>query len=67
LPQCQHLVWVEATIQGNALLWTITVTITDWDLEHRYAIALDNFFNAIATKRQNQELDQAQHTAVPKL
>jgi hypothetical protein len=67
LPQCQHLVWVEATIQGNGLVWTITITITDWDIEHRYAIALDNYFNGLATKRQNQEINQAEHTAVPKL
>lgn len=67
LPECQHLVWIEATIQGNDLTWTITITVTDWDLEHRNAIALDNFFNALATKQQNREINQAQHTAVPKL
>jgi len=67
LPECQHLVWVDATIQGNGLLWGISVTISDYDLEHRNAIPLVNFLNGLATKQQNKELDQAQHTAVPKL
>lgn len=67
LPECQHLVWVEATVQGMGLLWTITVTITDWDLEHRSSIASINFLNGVATGQQNKELNQAEHTAVPKL
>jgi hypothetical protein len=67
LPECQHLVWVEATVQGIGLTWTITVTITDWDLEHRSSIASINFLNALATKQQKKELDQAEHTAVPTL
>ena len=66
-PQCQHLVWVEATIQGIGLTWTITVVITDYDLEHRSSIALIGFFNDLATKQQNKELNQAEHTAVPKI
>ncbi len=67
LPECQHLVWVEATVQGMGLIWTITITITDWDLEHRSSIASINSLNALATKQQNQELNQAQHTEVPTL
>ena len=66
-PQCQHLVWVEATIQGIGLTWTITVVITDYDLEHRSSIALITFFNDLATKQQNKEINQAEHTAVPKI
>ena len=67
LPECQHLVWVEATIQGIGLIWSITVTITDYDLEHRSAIASINVLNALATKQQNKELNPAEHTAVPSL
>jgi hypothetical protein len=67
LPQCQHLVWVEAQLQGVDLTWTIMVTITDYDLQHRGGIALYQFFNGLATKQQNQNVNQAEHTAVPKL
>jgi hypothetical protein len=67
LPECQHLVWVDATIQGSGLIWSIAVTISDYDLEHRNAIPLINFLNAIATKQQNRELEKAEQTAVPKL
>ena len=67
LPECQHLVWVEAAISGNGLLWNIAVTITDWDLEHRSSIASINFLNGLAAKEQSQQLDKAEHTAVPKL
>ena len=67
LPQCQHLVWIDAQIQGNDLTWTITITITDYDLQHRSGMALFGFLNTLATKQQNQEINQAKHTAVPKL
>jgi hypothetical protein len=67
LPQCQHLVWVEAQLQGVDLTWTITVTITDYDLQHRAGVALYQFFNGLATKQQNENVNQAEHTAVPKL
>jgi len=67
LPQCQHLVWIDAQIQGNDLTWTITVTITDYDLQHRSGIALYGFLNDLATKQQNKEINQAEHTAIPKL
>ena len=67
LPECQHLVWVDAAISGNGLLWNIGITISNYDLEHRNAIPLVNFLNGLAMKEQNKELDQARHTAVPKL
>jgi hypothetical protein len=60
-------VWIDAQIQGNDLTWTITVTITDYDLRHCSGIALFGFLNGLATKQQNQEINQARHTAVPKL
>ncbi|MBS0376994.1 MAG: hypothetical protein JSS29_00800 [Proteobacteria bacterium] len=66
-PQCQHLVWVDAQIQGNDLTWTITVTVSDFDLEHRSAITLMNFFNDLAGKKRSQDVNQAEHTQVPKL
>ncbi len=66
-PQCQHLVWVDAQIQGNDLTWTITVTVSDFDLEHRAAITLMNFLNDIAGKKRSQDVNQAEHTQVPKL
>ena len=66
-PQCQHVVWVQATLVGSGLIWQITVTISDYGLQHRSSAALIAFLNNLATQQQNKEINQAERTAVPKL
>lgn len=66
-PQCQHLVWVAASIGGSGLNWAISVTISDYGLEHRSSTALINFFNGLANKEQKKEINKAEHNEVPKI
>jgi hypothetical protein len=66
-PQCQSLVWVIAAISGGDLNWILYVDITYPGLQHRTTKALWSFFNGRDTQQQQQNLNQAEHTAVPKL
>jgi hypothetical protein len=66
-PQCQHLVWVKASITGGYPNSHLDVDISYPGLQHRTTYALTDFFNGLANKVQQQELKKNEQTAVPKL
>jgi hypothetical protein len=66
-PQCQHLVWVKASITGGYPNSHLDIDIQYPGLQHRTTYALTNFFNDLANKVQQQELKKNEQTAVPKL
>jgi hypothetical protein len=66
-PQCQHLVWVKASISGAYPSSRLDVDISYPGLQHRTTFALTNFFNGLANQAQQQQLKKAQQTALPKL
>jgi hypothetical protein len=66
-PQCQHLVWVKASITGGYPNSHLDIDIQYPGLQHRTTHALSDFFNGVANKVQQQELKKNEQTAVPKL
>jgi len=66
-PQCQHLVWVKASITGGYPNSHLDIDISYPGLQHRTTYALSNFLNGVANKAQQQELKKNEQTAVPKL
>jgi hypothetical protein len=66
-PQCQHLVWVKASISGGYPNSRLDIDISYPGLQHRTTYALTNYFNGLANKVQQQELKKNEQTAVPKL
>ena len=66
-PQCQHLVWVKASISGTYPNSRLDVDILYPGLQHRTTYALSNFFNGLANKAQQQQLKTNEQTAMPKL
>jgi hypothetical protein len=66
-PQCQHLVWVKASITGAYPNSHLDIDISYPGLQHRTTYALSNFFDGVANKAQQQQLQKAEQTAVPKL
>jgi hypothetical protein len=66
-PQCQHLVWVKASISGAYPNSHLDIDISYPGLQHRTTYALTSFFNGVANKAQQQELKKNELTAVPKL
>jgi hypothetical protein len=66
-PQCQGLVWVNASITGETPNLALNLQISDFTLQNRSTFALMDFFNGIAAKEQQKSTESAEHAALPKL
>ena len=69
---CNNLILVKALINGGVvqpgdLRFTLSIQIDDFGLQHRTGIALNDQLNAIVSKGAQQERNNAQQQAVPKL
>lgn len=65
---CQGWVIVDAFIAGNTQSgFSLTVTITNVNIEKRAAVALSTVLNNVAQKKRQQELDKARQQSVPTL
>lgn len=65
---CQGWVIVTAYVAGNMQSgFSLTVTITNGNIEKRAAVALSTVLNNVANKKRQQDLDKARQQSVPTL
>jgi hypothetical protein len=70
-PQCNNLIYVTVSVNGGVVRDTdlnfyLDFQISDYTMQHRAGVALNDALNAVVTKGAQQQRNDAQQQSVPK-